>query len=125
MSLLTTTLEPAFLQAQLRVSAYKHADFVRAQCHLVARALQGYDVMGSDLGPDLTKGSPTLAGCCAGSLCALGLLVAIGRAKSRSLAANGRKANVYRLANDKIGAARAFLRANGYQEKEEQTLLFG
>lgn len=98
---MSTTLDPDFLLAVLRMSEFKREKLLGAQAGLLALALQGIEFTAADLPADLTEGSRHRAGAATGSLIAMGLLVAVGRVKSNRENAKGRKVDVLRLAAGK------------------------
>lgn len=123
---MTTTLEPAFLQAVVTMTAFKPEKMKRAQAALLYLALRGQEFTAADLPAGVTEGSKHIAGAATGSLVAIGMLEVTRRMKSPDPAAKGRKLDVLRLAPDKWATAKQWLRANGFAcEIEAQSELFG
>jgi hypothetical protein len=120
---MTTTLEPSFLQAAMLVNAFKGDRMKAAQAAMIYRALTHPEVVATDIPETITEGDAHISGCASGALVSIKLLEAVGRVKSPDPAAKGRKLNIYRIPHDRIGAARAWLRANNLPEAQAQTEL--
>lgn len=109
---MSTTLEPNFLLAVLRMSEFKREKLLGAKAGLLAMALRGQDFTAADLPADLTEGSKHRAGAATGSLVAMGLLIAVDRVKSTKENAKGRRVDVLRLAPGKKSTVITWFRAN-------------
>lgn len=117
---MSTTLDPAFLRALVLMTGFRGNAMKSAQAALIMLGLRGLDFSGADLPGELTNGSKHLAGAACGALLAQGLIESCGRIKSPHPNAKGRRLNVYRIPADRWNTARAWLRANGFQETEAE-----
>lgn len=93
----------------------------RAQAALLLIGLQRLDFDAGMLPAELTTradGTPDvhLAGMACASLCAQKLIVGVGRVKSSSELANGRKVNLWRIPADRVATVRTWLARHGYQD---------
>lgn len=93
-----------------------------AQAGLLYLGFQG-DFTAADLPGELTNGSRHIAGAATGALVAQELIECVGRVKSPTPSAKGRKVDVWRIPAHRISAARAWLRANGYAPPSSETQL--
>ena len=107
----STTLDPQFLSAAALTQDFKPRPMLEAKAALLRLALTRLDFTAAEIA-SATNHSPTLAGCAAGSLISIGLLVPVGRVKSPNPSANGRRVNVLRLAEGKHATVLAWFRAN-------------
>lgn len=112
--MITTTLEPSFLQAVVLLVNFKPEKMKRAQAALLYIGLLGGDFTAAQLPDGVTEGNKHIAGAATGSLVAIGMLEVVGRMKSPDPSAKGRKLDVLRIPSDKIATARAWLNANGF-----------
>ncbi len=120
---MTTTLEPDFLLAVIRMSEFKREKLLGAKAGLLSMALLGQDFTAADLPAELTEGSRHRAGAATGSLVAMGLLVVVDRIKSPKENAKGRRVDVLRLAPGKKSTVITWFKANDLPVPvvEEQT----
>ncbi len=112
---MTTTLEPDFLLAVLRMSEFKREKLLAAKAGLLALALAGRDFTAAELPAELTEGSTHRAGAATGSLVATGLLVVVDRVKSPNPSAKGRRLDVLRLAPGKRSTVATWFERNGLE----------
>lgn len=108
--------DPSFLRAVVLVCAYKAKAMERAEVALLCLALTGREFTAANLTGEITRGSRTIAGCATGALASMGLIACVGRCKSPNPAANGRRLDVWRLADGKGESARTLLRRYGVEE---------
>lgn len=111
---MSTTLEPDFLLAVIRMVTFKGAKMIGAQAGLLHLALR-------DLPGELTAGSKHIAGAATGALIAQGLIVVVDRIKSPDKKAKGRKLDVLRLGSGQRSTVLAWLRANNLPVPEAGT----
>lgn len=116
---MTTTLEPAFLQAVVTMTAFKPEKMKRAQAALIYIGLRSLDFTAAQLPEAIVDGNRHIAGAATGALVAIGLFEVVGRVKSPDAAAKGRKLDVLRIPDDKRAAAKTWLRANGFRDDVE------
>lgn len=114
----TTTLEPAFLQAVLTMTAFKPQPMRRVQAALIYLGLRLDEFTAADLPESVTGGSAHIAGAATGALVAQGLLVVVGRVKSPRASSKGRRVDVLRLASR--SNAHLWLARNGFSPLEQQ-----
>lgn len=110
---MSTTLEPDFLLAVIRMAEFKREKLLGAKAGLLSLALREEDFTAADLPESLTEGSAHRAGAATGSLIAMGLLVVVDRVKSPKPSAKGRRVDVLRLAPGKRSTVLTWMRANG------------
>lgn len=98
---MSTTLEPSFLLAVIRMNEFKRQPMVAVQAALLRMSLDGLDFTAADLPGEVTNGSKHIAGAATGALVAQGLLIVVDRIKSPDPKAKGRKLDVLRMAAGK------------------------
>jgi hypothetical protein len=111
----STTLDPQFLRAVVLMTGFKPQPMLRAQAALIALAIKFRDFTAADIPGEITNGSKHLAGAATGALVSIGLLKVISRIPSPDPKAKGRKLDLLRLGDGKLDAAKAWLRANGFE----------
>ena len=120
---MTTTLEPDFLVAVVRMITFKGRKMLGAQAALLHLALKGVDFTAAELPGEIVGDSRHIAGAATGALIAQGLLVVVDRIKSPRPEAKGRKLDVLRLAAGKRSTAITWLKANALPVSEgEETI---
>lgn len=123
------TLDPSLARAIILATSFRGEAMHRCQAALLMIGLHGLDFDAGALPAELTTkedGTPDahLAGMACASLASQGLIVAVGRVRSSSPLANGRKVNAYRIPNDKVATVRTWLQRHGYPAgANEQTAL--
>ena len=121
---MSTTLEPDFLVAVIRMSQFKGKLMIGAQAALLHLALRGLDFTAADLPGEVTGGSKHVPGAATGALISQGLIVVVDRIKSPRVEAKGRKLDVLRLAAGKRSTVITWLRANGLPADDRTQLEF-
>lgn len=116
------SLSPEVMRNIILVASFRGDDLHRAQAALLLIGLQGVDFNAGELPGELcTKpdGTPDahIAGMACASLAAQNLIVGIGRVRSSSPLANGRKVNLWRIPSDRVATARTWLARHGYSDK--------
>lgn len=125
---MSTTLEPDFLLACIRMSEFKRRLTLGVTAGLLALALRGRDFTAAELPGELTQGSRHVAGACTGRLVAMGLLVVVDRVKSPDKRAKGRRLDVFRAAQGKRSTILTWFEENGLPTpvvREQQEMAIG
>lgn len=118
---MNSTLDPSFLRTVILMSGFRGDAMKSAQAALLYLGLRG-DFTGAHLPGEITQGSKHIAGAACGALQAQGLIEPVGRIKSPHADAKGRRVNLYRIRNERVGAARSWLRINGFTATENEQL---
>lgn len=117
-----TTLDTGLLRAIILATSFRGDDMARAQAALLMIGLQGLDFDSGQLPAEITGDSKQLAGMATASLCAQGLIECVGRVRSSSPLANGRKVNLWRIPAPRVSTVRTWLALRGYAHTEEAQL---
>lgn len=115
-----TTLEPELLRNVVLASSFRGADIDRACAALLLIGLRGIDFDAGMLPGEICGDDAQLAGMACASLCAQKLIVGVGRVKSSSPLANGRKVNLWRIPADRISTVRTWLARRGIAFPQSQ-----
>lgn len=111
-------LSADFLRNVVLVSSFRGDDHQRicAALLLIGCKLPTFD---AGLVPaELCGHSKTALGIATGSLLAQNLLEVVGRVKSSSPSANGRKVSLLRISEGRLSAVKLWLARHGYQDSE-------
>ena len=115
-----STLSTDVLRNVILVSSFRGDDLHRAQAALLLIGLTGIDFDAGMLPGEICGADVHLAGMACASLCAQKLIVGVGRVKSSSPLANGRKVNLWRIPSDRITTVRTWLSRHGYTDTPSQ-----
>ena len=113
-----STLSTDVLRNVILVSSFRGDDLHRAQAALLLIGLTGIDFDAGMLPGEICGDDVHLAGMACASLCAQKLIVGVGRVKSSSPLANGRKVTLWRITNAAL--ARTALARWGYLDTPSQ-----
>jgi hypothetical protein len=116
-------LDPSLARAILLASSFRGDDFDRAKaCFLMI--LLNRDTADAGMIPgEICNGDLHLAGMACASLQAQKLIVAVGRVRSSSPLANGRKVSLWAIPDDRRATVRTWLARNGFSDSESPTQL--
>jgi len=115
-----TQMHAEFLRQIVLVSSFRGDDVDRVSAGLLLIGLGSATFNAGDLPGELVGDSKTLAGIATGRMIATGLLEVVGRVRSSSPLANGRKVNQLRVNPLKVTQARNWLAARGYTDAPQQ-----
>ena len=110
-----STLSPDLLRAIIVTTGFRGDAMHGAQAALLLIGLQGIDFDAGMLPGEICGDDVHLAGMACASLCAQKLIEGVGRVKSSSPLANGRKVNLWRITNAQ--KARTWLARNGFTDQ--------
>ena len=119
---MSTTLSNDFLRTLVLVHGFRGEAIDRACAGLLLMGLRGIDFDAGMLPGEICGDDPHLAGMPCASLCAQKLIVGVGRVKSSSPLANGRKVNLWRIPSDRTNAARTWLDRHGIDATPQDQL---
>ena len=119
---MSTTLDASLMRSILLATSFRGGDMDRACAALLMIGLQGCDFDSGMLPAEITGDSKQLAGMATASLCAQGLIECVGRVRSSSPLANGRKVNLWRIPAPRVSTVRTWLALRGYAHTEAEQL---
>lgn len=115
-----TTLDNSLLRSIILASSFRGSDFTRCQAAFLMILLAGIDADAGMLPQEVCMNSqtnepdPHLAGMACASLCSQKLIESVGRVRSSSPLANGRKVSLWRIAPNKRQTVLTWLSRHGY-----------
>lgn len=115
-----STLDPSLLRNVILCASFRGNDFQRCQAAFLMILLTGIDADAGMLPQEVcmnsqtNKPDPHLAGMACASLCSQKLIESVGRVRSSSPLANGRKVSLWRIAPGKHQTVRTLLSRWGY-----------
>ena len=117
---MSTTLEPAFLRTLILVTSFRGDDMDRACAFLLLLAMKLGQIDAGMMPAEICGESKTMAGCAVASLLTQKLLEPIGRVRSSSPLANGRKVSLLSIPANRMATARTWLAQRGYTTETAQ-----
>lgn len=116
----TPQLSPEFLRTLIIVTGFRGEDIDRACAFLLLLSLKVGPIDAGMMPAEICGESKTLAGCATASLLTQKLLEPIGRVRSSSPLANGRKVSLLQIPANRMAAARTWLAVRGYTTETAQ-----
>jgi hypothetical protein len=124
-----STIAPSLLRSIIVASSFRGDDMHRCQAAFLMILLTGIDADAGMLPQEVCMNSqtnepdPHLAGMACASLCSQKLIESVGRVRSSSPLANGRKVSLWRIAPGKHQTVRTLLSRWGYASPDSPTQL--
>lgn len=119
---MSTQLDAGFLRMVILATGFRGDVMARCQAAFLMILLRGGDADAGCIPGEIANGDQYLAGMACASLRAQGLIEGVGRVKSSSPLANGRKVNLWRIPAAKVNTVRTWLARHGFVATEAEQL---